>query len=122
MAIQYVMADEKNFSLGIDARSAENQIAPGFVRDLLNADVVEMRVRKRPGYQGYAGNLPVRVTAFEYRSSTQQMYLTLDSAISLEDRLSSMAAAATSPRADPSRQLETRPAITQHLWSLSARP
>lgn len=85
MGLQYINADEKDFSLGIDARSAENQIAPGFVRDLLNADIVEKRVRKRPGYQGFAGNVPVRVTAMEYLDSTNQICFTLDSAISFDD-------------------------------------
>lgn len=84
----YITVPENDLSLGIDARSAENQIAPGFVRDLLNADIVEKRVRKRPGYQGYAGNLPFRVTRMEYNDTTNQVCFTLDSAVDLQTALS----------------------------------
>lgn len=84
MAVQYINSPEKDFSLGIDARSAENQIDPGFVKDLLNADVVEKRVRKRTGYQGYAGNLPIRVTRLDYDSANQTASFTLDSSVSLD--------------------------------------
>lgn len=85
MGLSYISADENDFSLGIDARSAENQIAPGFVKDLLNADIVEKRPRTRPGYQGYAGNVPVRVTSLEYEDASNQICFTLDSASVLAD-------------------------------------
>lgn len=88
MALDYVNSPEKDFSSGIDARSAENQIPESFVQDLLNADVVEKRVRKRPGYQGYAGNLPVRVTQMDYDSSAGTVSFTLDSAVSLDTAVS----------------------------------
>jgi hypothetical protein len=65
MAVQLVNIAEKDLGRGIDARSAENMIQTGFVQDLLNADVIERRVRKRVGYQGYAGNLPVRVLSVQ---------------------------------------------------------
>lgn len=84
MPIQYTTVQEGDFSHGIDVRSAENQIAEGYVRDLLNADVIEKRVRKRPGYQGYAGNIPVRVTGLQYVDATNQICFTLDSAVSLD--------------------------------------
>jgi hypothetical protein len=61
MAIQLATISELSFAGGIDARSAENLIKSGFVQDLLNADIIENRVLKRAGYQGYAGNLPLRV-------------------------------------------------------------
>lgn len=86
--LQYINSPEKNFSLGIDARSAENQIREGFVKDLLNADIVEERPRKRRGYQGYAGNLPFRVTKMEYKDSTNEVCFTLDSAVSLDSTVS----------------------------------
>lgn len=82
--VSYINSPEADFSLGIDARSAENQIAPGFVQDLLNADIVEKRVRKRRGYQGYAGNLPFRAVRMEYKDAENQVCFTLDSAISLD--------------------------------------
>jgi hypothetical protein len=78
VALQFVNIDEPSLALGIDARSAENQIEPGFLADLLNADVVGKRVRKRPGTQGYAGDLPVRATAVEYSDTDNQVILTLD--------------------------------------------
>lgn len=87
MKLSYVNSPEKDFSLGIDARSAENQIDPGFVRDLLNADIVEKRVRTRKGYQGYAGNIPFRVTKLEYNDTTNEACFTLDSAIDLQTAL-----------------------------------
>lgn len=96
-ALQYVNIAESDFSLGIDARSAENQINPGFVRDLLNGDVVERRVRKRPGAQGYAGNIPVRVTSFQYMSATHQLCLTLDSSVVLSDATVDLSGLRSSP-------------------------
>lgn len=84
MALAYASIPEKDFSFGIDARSAENQIEPGFVRDLLNADIVEKRVRKRPGYQGYAGNIPIRVTQLEYDNTTDDICFILPEGVSLE--------------------------------------
>lgn len=97
MAVQYIIADEKDFSLGIDARSTENLIAPGFVQDLLNADIVEKRPRKRQGLQGFAGNLPARVTGLEYDDATNQICFTLDSALSLADTTVNLGAVRSSP-------------------------
>lgn len=85
MALQYTSIADSDFSLGIDARSAENQIAPGFVRDLLNADIVERRIRKRAGYQGFAGNEPVRVASLEYDAAEQMACFILPSGTSLEN-------------------------------------
>lgn len=89
--INYLNVDESDFSLGIDARSSENQIAPGFAKDLLNADVVEKRARTRPGYQGTGGNLPVRVASLKYLDATNQVCFTLagDSGIDLNSLRSS---------------------------------
>lgn len=91
MALAYSSVPEKDFSNGIDARSAESQIAPGFVHDLLNADIVETRVRKRKGYQGHAGNLPLRVFQLDYEdaANANQMCFTFDTSISLEQVRSS---------------------------------
>lgn len=86
--IQYQNIPEDNFSLGIDARSSENQIGSGFVRDLLNADVVEKRVRTRQGYQGFAGNVPVRVTSMEYKDAENEVCFTLDSSVALDTAVS----------------------------------
>lgn len=83
MAVSYVNVPEGDFSLGIDARSAENQVAPGFVADLLNGDIIEKKARKRAGYQGYAGNLPIRVMGLTYVDSTNQVCFDLDTSIDL---------------------------------------
>lgn len=83
MPIQFQNIPERELNSGIDARSSENQISPGFVKDLLNADVIENRVRKRKGYQSYSGELPVRVTKVEYEAPNTICF-TLDGAVSLE--------------------------------------
>lgn len=82
--IAYTAVPENDFSLGIDARSAENQIAPGFVKDLLNADIVEKRARKRQGYQGFAGNIPIRITQLEYDDAEDMICFVLPEGVSLE--------------------------------------
>ena len=92
-----VTVPESDYSFGIDARSSENQIAPGFVRDLLNADIIEKRPRKRVGYQGYSGNVPIRVTSMEYVDGTDSLRLTLDSAISLADLSVDLSATRSTP-------------------------
>lgn len=85
MTTNYTLIPEDNFSGGIDSRSAENQIQPSFVRDLLNGDILERRARKRRGYQGYAGNLPVRVTSLEYDVTSGEACFNLDESINLLD-------------------------------------
>lgn len=55
---------EKDLGGGIDAKSAENQIPQGKVEDLLNGSTnAQGTVRKRNGYMGYAGTVPLRVLA-----------------------------------------------------------
>lgn len=84
MALQFSNIPESDFSGGIDARSSENSIAERFVRDLLNMDIIEKRVRTRKGYQGRAGNVPIRAVQLSYLSGSQEVCFTLDSAISLD--------------------------------------
>jgi hypothetical protein len=81
MALQYQNVEEPSFSRGIDARSAENQIRDGFVRDLVNSDIVEGRVKKRKGYANYGGQVPVRVAGIRQIPSTNQICFTLDNSI-----------------------------------------
>lgn len=88
MALQFTTVEEPSFGRGIDARSAENQIRDGFVRDLVNSDIVEGRVRKRKGYANYAGNIPVRVTAVRQTVPDKVGFL-LDTSIDLSDVTSS---------------------------------
>lgn len=63
---------ESDFSGGIDARSAESDIPAGFAEDLINAEIIEGRARKRRGYQGYAGNIPARVTSITYTGAVSE--------------------------------------------------
>lgn len=82
MPLQFTTIEEPSFSRGIDARSAENQIRDGFVRDLVNADIVEGRVKKRKGYAPFAGNIPLRVTRY-FQNATNKAIVSLDSSIDL---------------------------------------
>jgi hypothetical protein len=84
MATQFSVIEEPSFARGIDARSAENQIRDGFVRDLVNADIIEGRVKKRRGSAAYAGNIPVRVNKIrQIPGGSKQLCLSLDSSIDL---------------------------------------
>lgn len=69
---------------GIDQFHTEDKIPDGYWTDLLNADPTpEGGVKKRPGYQRYAGSIPVRVTAVEH--SGTNIDLTLDSSFDIDD-------------------------------------
>lgn len=62
---------ENDFGSGIDAQSTENQIAQGFVEDATNVDFEATgSIKKRAGYQGYAGFLPVRVSKLIYSGTS----------------------------------------------------
>lgn len=82
-AARFQTISERDLSLGIDARSAENLIQPGFIKDGVNVDVVEGRIRTRKGYQGHAGNLPVRIASLQNYASSTSMTLTLPSSVDL---------------------------------------
>jgi hypothetical protein len=88
MAIQYSNIPEKLLSRGIDSRSAENSISEGFVKDLLNADVIENRIKKRKGFQSSSGEVPVRVTSLQYLAATNEVCFTMDSSVSLDTTVS----------------------------------
>jgi len=62
----YIHLSEKDFSRGIDQQSPETRLKPGFCEDLLNVDLDGQAIKKRPGYQPYAGPLPLRVVRVEY--------------------------------------------------------
>lgn len=82
MALQFTSVEEPSFSRGIDARSAENQIREGFVRDLVNGDIVEGRIKKRKGYEAFAGNVPLRVVTYRQPEAGRAI-VSLDSSIDL---------------------------------------
>ena len=88
MPIQYTNAPDSDYSSGMDARSSENQISQGFLRDLLNGDIIEKRAKKRKGHQGFAGNVPVRVNSMTYDSVGHTISFLLDSAVSLSTSVS----------------------------------
>lgn len=82
MAYQFTTISENDWGNGIDQQSAENNVKPGFVEDLINGDPKpEGYIAKRVGYQGYAGNIPVRVSRIDYTGTN--LCFTLDNAITL---------------------------------------
>lgn len=85
MAKQSITIREADFGNGIDKQSAENRIPEGFCEDIENADPQAAgHIIKRRGYQGYAGNLPVRVKSITYRTGgTDNLQFTLDSSIKM---------------------------------------
>lgn len=84
MPIQFVQVAEADLSGGIDARSSENMIPQGYSQDLVNTETIERRLRKRKGYQGFAGGVPVRVSRVDYLAqATNNICFTLDTSIDL---------------------------------------
>jgi hypothetical protein len=73
---------EKDFSRGIDARSAETELAPGFVEDAINLDVAQGRMRKRNGY-GHFVSIPISVKSVTLNSNTDEIEFTLPSSVDL---------------------------------------
>jgi hypothetical protein len=77
VAYQFTTISESDFGAGIDQQSAENKIQPGFVEDLVNGDPqAQGYISKRVGYQGVAGNIPVRVGRVDYTGTN--LCFTLD--------------------------------------------
>lgn len=59
---EYVTIPERDLGAGIDSQSAPNQVPPGFVEDARDADPIPTgSITKRRGYQGYAGEIPLRI-------------------------------------------------------------
>lgn len=84
--MNYQTITEHDLGRGIDVRSSENLLAPGFFQDILNGDVLERRVIKRVGYQQHCGYVPVRATQLTYTSDTEDnIRIDLDSSISLSN-------------------------------------
>lgn len=83
MARQYSLIQMSDFGSGIDQQSAESRIPPGFIERAFNADPLPAgQLRTRKGYEGYAGNLPVRVTKLEYKT-VDDLCFTLDTSVEL---------------------------------------
>jgi len=81
---QFSTVSEHDLGRGIDARSSEALIESGFWEDILNGDTLEKRLKKRKGYQGYAGYVPLRVTASTYSTGGgENLSLSFDPSIDL---------------------------------------
>lgn len=62
MASEFQRVALKDISRGIDARSSQNSVEPGFAEDLRNCDTNSQgTASKRKGYQGHYGYVPLRV-------------------------------------------------------------
>lgn len=82
MASNFITVSESDLGAGIDQQSAENRIQPGFSEDLVNVDPqAEGYLTKRPGYQGVAGYVPVRVSSIQYSGTS--LCFTLDGSVDL---------------------------------------
>lgn len=85
MALQYISFPMQDFGAGIDQLSAENKIADGRSELLLNVDpTAQGYLAKRVGYQGKAGNLPLRISRIEYSTaSTHNISFLFDSTVDI---------------------------------------
>jgi hypothetical protein len=85
MGLQYISFPLQDLGSGIDQQSAENKIPEGFSENLLNFDATaEGYLAKRTGYQGHAGNLPLRVSRIEYSTaSTGNICFLFDSSVDI---------------------------------------
>ncbi len=72
MALNYTTVPIRDLGAGIDQQSSENQIKEGFSEDLLNCDPKpEGYLVKRRGYEGFGGNVPLRVESVDNVSATE---------------------------------------------------
>lgn len=93
---RYTDIRENDFSGGEDARSAETQIPERHVLEALNVDILERRLPGRKGYQGYAGNFPVRVVSTDYDSVAGEICFKFDTSVNLAGGID-LAAVASKP-------------------------
>lgn len=88
MAMQYSTVPENDLGGGIDKQSPENKIPPGYAESLVNVDPrATGQVGTRKGYQGYAGNVPARVTKITQTGT--DLCFSLDPSIDLSNVRSS---------------------------------
>jgi outer membrane lipoprotein SlyB len=88
MAYNFITVPIKDLGAGVDLLSAENAIPEGFSEQLYNTDpTADGYLRKRTGYQGKAGGIPVRVESVSQAGS--ELVFTLDGSIDLRDTRSS---------------------------------
>lgn len=78
----YNLIPLRDLSRGVDLRSSESNVADGYCEDLQNVITVSSgQLQKRPGYQGYAGYVPMRVR--EVTHDGYQINFSLDTGIDL---------------------------------------
>lgn len=85
MSMNFQPISKTDFGGGIDQQSSEDKIADGFIEDALNMDPSPQGfLSKRKGYQGYGGNLPLRVVSVQADAlSAFNLCFTLDAAVDL---------------------------------------
>lgn len=70
---------------GLDQFHPESKLPDGYWADLLNADpTADGSIKKRPGYQRYAGSIPIRVTTVT-RAGDTNIDFSVDSSFDLDD-------------------------------------
>lgn len=88
MALNYVNRAFRDFSGGIDQRSAPNSIPQSFSEDLQNVITSSNGfLAKRQGYQGYYGYLPLRIKSISHSGTS--IKFSLDSSIDISSLASS---------------------------------
>jgi hypothetical protein len=74
----------KDFGGGIDQKSSENAIKPGYSERLENVVTSSNgTLSKRPGYEGYYGWLPLRVKSVQKLAGSTDIKIVFDNAVSL---------------------------------------
>ncbi len=75
-----------DISKGIDQRSAPNSVKAGYSEDMRNIDTNSTGfIKKRKGYQGYKGNLPLRAESFTVSGSSGSCIFNSDINLLLSD-------------------------------------
>lgn len=88
MAYNFSTISEKDLSKGMDLRSTEDSLPPGYAEVLQNVDTNSNgHLSKRKGYEGYFGKIPIRVTSITHTGTS--ITFALDSVINLVDVQSS---------------------------------
>lgn len=78
----------QDFSRGIDQKSAPSNIPDGYSEDLVNVIVdSDGFAAKRPGYEGFYGYLPIRITSVQHSGTS--IFFTLDSSINVANIIES---------------------------------
>lgn len=89
MAYDFQTITVKDFGGGIDQKSSENAIKPGYSERLENITTNSNgTLAKRPGYEGYYGWLPLRVKTVQKTNGSAEIKIFFDGAVSLRNIVS----------------------------------